>query len=130
MYYVHFRRNKMSFFLDTVESVKSRLYYKWKTCWFSPSLFDLLRFSKYLTNNSSSLKSKLLNSNQHFLNLLIKMEYRSIVTTDKHIFNYSSYVLSDCEKFVLSRGLNFSVHHPVVLIRLLCLPRLNCYIYS
>ena len=37
------------------------------------------------------------------------MKYGSTVTTDKHIFNYSSYVLSDCEKFVLSKGLNFCV---------------------
>ena len=37
------------------------------------------------------------------------MKYSSIITTDKHIFNYSSYVLSDCEKFVLSRGSNFCV---------------------
>ena len=40
------------------------------------------------------------------------MKYDSIVTTDKHIFNYSSYVLSDCKKFLLSRGLNFCVPLP------------------
>ena len=40
------------------------------------------------------------------------MKYGSIVTTDEHIFNYSSYILSDCEKFVLSRGPNFCVSPP------------------
>ena len=39
-------------------------------------------------------------------------QYGSTVTTDKHIHNYSSYVLSDCEKFVLSRGLNFCISPP------------------
>ena len=51
-------------------------------------------------------------SNQQFLNHLIKRKFGSIVTSDKHIFNSSSYVLSDCEKFVLSRGINFCVPHP------------------
>ena len=70
---------------------------------------DLLQFSKYLTNNSARLKSKLSNSTHHFLNLLIKKKYGSITTTDRDILNFSSYVLSDSEKFVLSRGLNFCV---------------------
>ena len=70
-------------------------------------VFLWLQFLKYLTNNSAQLKSKLSNNTYHFLNLLIKKKYGSITTTDRHIFNFSSYVLSDSEKFVLSRGLNF-----------------------
>ena len=63
-------KDEISFFLDSIESVKSHLYQKWKTCWSSLSFFlNLLRFSKYLTNNSFHLKSKLLNSNQQFLNI-------------------------------------------------------------
>ena len=104
-----FLKDEISFFFDSIESVKARLYFNWKMCWSSLSFFDLLRFSKYLTNNSSRLKSKLLNSNQQFWNHLIKRKFGSIVTSDKHIFNYSSYVLSDCEKLVLSRELNFCV---------------------
>ena len=80
-----FLKDEISFFLDWIESVKSRLYYNWKTCWSSLSFFDLLRFSKYLTNNSARLKSKLLNSNQQFSNHLIKMKYGSTVITDRHI---------------------------------------------
>ena len=30
-----------------------------------------------------------------------------VLTSDKHIFTFSSYNLSDCEKLVLSSGLNF-----------------------
>ena len=102
-----FLKGEISFFLDSMESVKSRLYDKGKICWSSLSFFDLFRFYKYLTNNFSQLKSKLLNSNQQFLNYLIKKKYGSTVTTDRHIFNYSAYVSSDSEKFVLSRGHNF-----------------------
>ena len=121
-----FLKDEISIFFDSIESVKARLYYKWKTYWSSLSFFDL-RFSKYLTNNSSHLKSTLLNSHQQFFNHLIKRKFGSIVTSDKHIFNYSSYVLSDCEKFVLSRGLTFCVPPPLVVpVRLLYLLNLNC----
>ena len=75
-----FLKVEIAFFLDSIESVKSRLYHKWKTCWSSLSLFDLLRFSKYLTNNSSRLKSKLLKSHQQSLNHLIKMKYGSNIS--------------------------------------------------
>ena len=34
------------------------------------------------------------------------------MTTDRNIFNYSSYVLSDCEKLVLSRGFGFCILPP------------------
>ena len=43
---------------------------------------------------------------------MVKMKYGSIVTTDKHTFNYYSYVLSGCKKFALFRGLNFCVPPP------------------
>ena len=102
-----FLKDEISYFMDSIESVKSCLYVKWRSCWSSLSFFDLFRFLKYLTNNSARLNSKLLNSTRHFFNLLIKKKYGSITTTDRHIFNFSSYVLSDSEKFVLSRGLNF-----------------------
>ena len=68
-----FLKDEISYFMDSIESVKSHLY-KWRSCWSSLSFFHLLRFSKYLTNNSAQLKSKLLNSAHHFLNLLIKKE--------------------------------------------------------
>ena len=109
-----FLKDEISFFSDSIESFKARLYLNWMKSWSSLSFFDLLRFSKYLLNNSSRLKSKLLNSNQQFLNHLIKRKFGSIVTSDKHIFNYSSYVLSDCEKLVLSRGLSFCVPPPCI----------------
>ena len=83
-----FLKDKISFFLDSIESVKSRLYHKWKTCWSSHSFFNLLHFSKYLTNNSARLKTLLLNSTQQFLNQLIKMKYGSTATTDRHIFKF------------------------------------------
>ena len=38
-------------YMDSIESVKSCLYVKWRSCWSSLGFFDLLRFSKYLTNN-------------------------------------------------------------------------------
>ena len=102
-----FLKDEISLLSDSLESFKSRLYLQWKKFWSSLSFFDLLRFSKYLSNNSFRLKSKLLSNNQQFLKHLIKKKSGSIVTTDKHIFNYSSYVLTDCEKLVPSKGLSF-----------------------
>ena len=85
-----FLKDEISVLSDSIESFKSRLYLQWKKSWSSLRFFDPLRFSKYLSNNSFRLKSKLLCNNQQFLNHLIKKKLGSIVTTDEHIFNYSS----------------------------------------
>ena len=61
-----FLKDEISYFTDSIESVKYRLYVKWRSCWSSLSFMDLLRFSKYLTNNSARLKSKLFNNTHHF----------------------------------------------------------------
>ena len=44
-----------------------------------------------------------------FFHFLIKRKFGCVLTSDKYIFNFSSYVLSDCESLILSRGLNFCV---------------------
>ena len=37
-----FLKDEISFLFDSIESVKARLYFNWKTCWFSLSFFDLV----------------------------------------------------------------------------------------
>ena len=71
--------------------------------------FDIFRFSKYLSNTGNNTKIRTPDKNKSFLHFLIKRKFGCVLTSDKHIFNFSSYILSDGEKLVLSRGLNFCV---------------------
>ena len=66
-------------------------------------------FSKYLSNTGNNTKDRTLDKNKSFLHFLIKRKFGCVLTSDRHISNFSSYNLSDCEKLVLSRGLNFCV---------------------
>ena len=57
--------------------------------------------TKFLKINDFKLKSK------KFYNLL--KEKRSTQDPEKVIFNFSKYVLSDCEKSLPTKGLNYSI---------------------
>ena len=59
-----FLKDEISFLSDWIESFKSHLYLQWKMSWSwsSLSFFDLLRFCKYLSNNSFRSKIKLLSN--------------------------------------------------------------------
>ena len=57
--------------------------------------------------NDFKLKSNSAVQQKKFCNLL--KEKRSIQNPEKVISNFSGYVLSDCEKSILIKGLNFSI---------------------
>ena len=57
--------------------------------------------------NNLKLKSNSVVQQKKFYNLL--KEKRSTQDPEKVIFNFSKYVLSDCEKSLLTKGLNFSI---------------------
>ena len=57
--------------------------------------------------NDLKLKSNSAAQQKKFCNLL--KEKRSTQNPEKVIFNFSKYVLSDCEKSLLPEGLNFSI---------------------
>ena len=63
--------------------------------------------SKFLKINNLKLKSSSAVQQKKFCNLL--KENYSTQNPEKVIFNFSNYVLSDCEKAFLTEGLNFSV---------------------
>ena len=63
--------------------------------------------SKFLKINVLKLKSNSVVQQKKFCNLL--KEKRSTQKPEKVIFNFSKYVLSDCEKSLLTKGLNFSI---------------------
>ena len=63
--------------------------------------------SKFLKINDLKLKSNSVVQQKKFCNLL--KEKRSTQNPEKVIFNFSKYVLSDCEKSLLTKGLNFSI---------------------
>ena len=62
--------------------------------------------SKFLKINDLKLKSNSVVQQKKFCNLL--KEKRSTQNPEKVIFNFSKYVLSGCEKSLLTKGLNFS----------------------
>ena len=64
--------------------------------------------SKFLEINDLKLKLNSVVQQKKFSNLL--KEKRSTQDPEKVIFNFSKYVLSDCEKSLLTKGLNFSIH--------------------
>ena len=104
-----FIKDEIVFYFGYITSLKTRLHTFWKKVWTSLSFFDISRFSKYKSNSGNNTKDKTLDKNKRFLHFLIKRKFGCVLTSDKHIFNFSSYVLSDCEKLVLSRGLNFCI---------------------
>ena len=63
--------------------------------------------SKFLKSNDLKLKSNSVVQQKKFYNFL--KEKRSTQDPEKVIFNFSKYVLSDCEKSLLTKGLNFSI---------------------
>ena len=63
--------------------------------------------SKFLKINDLKLKSNSVVQQKKFYNVL--KEKRSTQNPEKVIFSSSKYVLSDCEKSLLSKGLNFSI---------------------
>ena len=63
--------------------------------------------SKFLKINDLKLKSNSVVQQKKFCNLL--KEKRCTQNPEKVIFNSSKYVLSDCKKSLLTRGLNFSI---------------------
>ena len=63
--------------------------------------------SKLLKINHLTLKSNRVVPQKKFCNLLNKK--RSTQNPEKVIVNFSMYVLSDCEKSLLTKGLNFSI---------------------
>ena len=62
---------------------------------------------KVLKINDLKLKSNSIVQQKKFCNLL--KEKRSTQNPEKVIFNFSKYVLSDCEKSLLTKGLSFSI---------------------
>ena len=64
--------------------------------------------SKFLKINNLKLKSNIVVQQKKFCNLL--KEKRSTQNPERVIFNFSKYVLSDCGKSLLTKGLNFSIH--------------------
>ena len=74
--------------------------------------------SKFLKINDFKLISNSVLQEKRFCNLL--NEKRSTQNPEKVIFNFSKYVLSDCEKSLLTKGLNFSI--PCKKVRLCGLP--------
>ena len=101
-----FVKDEIVFYSEYITSLKTCLQTFWKKAWTSISFFDIFRFSKYLSILATTLKIRL-DNNKSFLHFLIKRMFCYVLTSDKHIFNFSSYVLLDCEKLVLSRVLNF-----------------------
>ena len=63
--------------------------------------------SKFLKIKDLKLKSNNAVQEKKFCNLL--KEKRSAQDPDEVIFNFCKYVLSDCEKSLLTKGLNFSI---------------------
>ena len=63
--------------------------------------------SKFVKTNGLKLKSNSVVQQKKFCNLL--KGKRSTQNPEKVIFNFSKYVLSDCEKSLLIKGLNFSM---------------------
>ena len=71
-------------------SLKTCLHTFWKKAWTSFSFFDIFRFSKYLSYTGNNTKDKTLDKNKSFLHFLIKKQFSCVLTSDKHIFDYSS----------------------------------------
>ena len=63
--------------------------------------------SKFLKINDLKLKSNSVVQQKKFCNLL--KEKRSTQNPEKVILNFSKYALSDCEKSLLTKSLNFSI---------------------
>ena len=63
--------------------------------------------SKFLKINNLKLKSNSVVQQKKFYNLL--KEKRSTQNPEKVIFNFSKYVLLNCEKSLLTKGLNLSI---------------------
>ena len=63
--------------------------------------------SKFLKINNLKLKSNSAVQQKKFCNLL--KEKHSTQNPEKVIFNFSNHVLSDCEKSLPTKGLNFSI---------------------
>ena len=63
--------------------------------------------SKFLKINDLKLKSNSVVQQKKFCNLL--KEKHSTQNPEKVILDFSKYVLSDCEKSVATKGLNFSI---------------------
>ena len=63
--------------------------------------------SKFLKSNDLKLKSDSIIQQKKFYHLL--KEKCSTQDPENVIFNFSKYVLSDCEKSLLTKGLNFSM---------------------
>ena len=103
-----FIKDEIVFYSAYINSLETRLHTFWQNAWSSLGFFDIFCFSKYLSNTGNNTKDKTLDKIKSFLHFLVKRKFGCVLTSNKHIFNFSSYVLSDCEKLVLSRGQNFA----------------------
>ena len=106
-----------AFINDDINKLSARLDYLYNrrlTLWSSIrkllSFFDYFRFSKYLSLGDEFYNNQAVRKNDRHLSLLVKSRFGEDNTDfDKHIFNFSDLILSDLEKSVLSKGLNFCI---------------------
>ena len=74
------------------------------------TFFDTIRFCRYLALLDEQTDSKSKIKNVRLLAALRRDRFgNALGDTARHVLNFSDYVLSDTESFVLSHGLNFGL---------------------
>ena len=77
------------FFLESIIPIETCLQILWKKSWMSLSFFDIIGFSQYLFSDGSNTQNKILFKNRSFLHFLMRRKFGCVVTSDRHIFNFS-----------------------------------------
>ena len=105
-----FLQDEIQIFTIRLKHVQNLHRAAWTVCIHFLSFFDMLRFSRYISNYEISLDARNSSKKENYLSSIIIEKFGSEPSNvEKHIFNLSDYTLSDTEKLVLSRGLEFCV---------------------
>ena len=106
-----------SFIKDEIHKAKTRLLQlrnmyqrQWSKVRRFLSFFDMVRFSRYLSEIDQRTEKQTMQKHHRNVGLLVRKRFGHLLSNPKkHILNLSDYSLSDTEEFVLEHGLEFCI---------------------
>ena len=75
------------------------------------TFFDWMKFCRHVAEVDEHKKKQIETKHVLIVNWLVKQRFRSVLNSGNNICNLSAYVLSQSEKFVLSRELDCCLYH-------------------
>ena len=106
-----------AFIKDEIHKAKTRLLQlrnmyqrQWSKVRRFLSFFDMVRFSRYLSEIDQRTEKHTMQKHHRNVGLLVRKRFGHLLSNPKkHILNLSDYSLSDTEEFVLEHGLDFCI---------------------